>query len=84
MLKLDPYLDNGRIAFLDNTLTINDQMINTTSGDIVLFEGNKIIIFYGNYTGSYTLLGHLNISRSELSELLTEDEVELKLEIENK
>ena len=50
--------------------TINEQM-NTTAGDIVLYNGSNICIFYASNSWSYTQLGHIDgLSESELRTFL--------------
>ena len=44
-------------------------------GDIVLYNSNQISIFYNNSSWSYTKLGHINMSKSELKDLLDTDSV---------
>ena len=48
-------------------------------GDVVLYEGSAISIFYDNSSWSYTKLGHINLSKSELNDLLNKSEVILHL-----
>lgn len=57
----------------------NDSKINVVPGDIVLYNGNVISIFYENSSWSYTKLGHINLSKSELNDLLNKSEVILYL-----
>ena len=40
-------------------LTTDDTHITTKPGDIVLYLGNRIVMFYGSNTWSYTMLGHV-------------------------
>ncbi len=61
------------------SLPRNDKQISTSYGDIVLYQGNQIVIFYGSNSWSYTRLGHINLSRSEMTELLSGGDVEIGL-----
>ena len=45
----------------------NIHRITTNPGDIVLYSSNQIVIFYDSNTWSYTKLGHINLSKSELT-----------------
>ena len=60
---------------LGSTITSNDSRIDVIPGDIVLYNLNQISIFYNNSSWSYTKLGHINMSKSELTELLSANEV---------
>lgn len=53
----------------------NDSQINVVPGDIVLYNGNAISVFYNNSSWSYTRLGHINLDNSELNALLNKPSV---------
>lgn len=57
----------------------SDRQITAESGDIVLYEGNKLVIFYGKNTWSYTRLGIIELPEKELTELLSKNDVMIKL-----
>ena len=42
---------------------------------IVLYSSNQIVLFYDSNTWSYTKLGHINLSKSELTDLLGDEDV---------
>ena len=53
------------------SLTTKNERINTTAGDIVLYNGSNICIFYGDNSWSYTRLGRIDgLSGSELRTFL--------------
>ena len=43
-------------------------------GDIVLYNSNQICLYYDNNSWSFTKLGHINLIKSELRELLAEED----------
>ncbi|PWM95773.1 MAG: hypothetical protein DBX95_06340 [Oscillibacter sp.] len=46
----------------------------TQPGDIVLYSGNQLVIFFGSNSWSYTRLGHIEgLSTNELTTLLDKD-----------
>ena len=47
-----------------------DEQTKTEPGDIVLYSGDQIVIFYGNNSWAYTRLGHVDLSQEEMAELL--------------
>ena len=63
-------------------MTKNDEQITTYSGDIVLYSGDKIVVFYGSNTWAYTRLGKMNIPESGVTELLSNGNITLKIAIE--
>lgn len=64
---------------IGQSIVRNDSKINVVPGDVVLYEGSAISIFYENSSWSYTKLGHINLSKSELNDLLNKSEVILHI-----
>lgn len=62
----------------------NDSQINVVPGDIVLYNGNAISVFYNNSSWSYTRLGHINLDNSELNVLLNKSSVTFVIKGEEK
>ncbi len=60
---------------------ITDTRITTNPGDIVLYSSNQIVLFYDSNTWSYTKLGHINLSKSELTDLLGDEDVVITLNL---
>ena len=42
----------------------------TEPGDIVLYSGDQLVVFFGSNSWSYTKLGHINLAAEKLAELL--------------
>ena len=53
-------------------------------GDIVLYNGNAISVFYNNSSWSYTRLGHIILDNSELNALLNKPSVTFVIKGEEK
>ncbi len=69
-----------QVGSLGVSVPRNDSETVTQSGDIVLYSGNQIVIFYGSNSWSYTRLGHIeNKSPSEMRELLGNGDVTVTL-----
>ena len=61
---------------IGQSITRNDKQIDVLPGDIVLYNGNQISVFYNESSWSYTKLGHINNkSDSELNTLLNKESV---------
>ena len=71
-----------QVGALGTSLPRNDVQITTQAGDIVLYSGNNIVIFYGSNSWAYTRLGHIELSSSEMPELLSHGDVTVKLSVE--
>ena len=59
-----------KVGELGFSLPTSDENINTEPGDIVLYQGDKISLFYGSHSWSYTKLGKIDNSSNELKEVL--------------
>ena len=65
-----------KVGDLGFSLTREDTNITTSAGDIVLYQGNQISLFYNSNSWSYTKLGKiLNVSSSELKNILGNGDV---------
>ncbi|MBR6950556.1 MAG: hypothetical protein IKH56_02350 [Oscillospiraceae bacterium] len=63
-----------QVGPLGTELPRNDVQTTTQPGDIVLYSGNQLVVFYGSYSWSYTRLGRITgRSAAELSALLDAD-----------
>ena len=66
----------GPIGF---SVPADDKNLTTEPGDIVLYSGDQIVVFYGSNTWAYTKLGKINMPIKELERLLGNGDVSLTL-----
>ena len=60
-----------KVGLLGLTLPANNSQITTQPGDVILYSGNQIVLFYGSNTWSYTRLGKIQYeSLDELKSFL--------------
>ncbi len=59
------YGDFEKVGELGYALPENNKQITTEPGDIILYNGNNICIFYGSNSWSYTRLGKINDKNAE-------------------
>lgn len=59
-LNLSDYSGFEKVGSLGRSLTRSDRHTTTKSGDIVLYNGNNIVVFYGSNSWSYTRLGRID------------------------
>ncbi len=50
-----------KVGALGKTLPTNNTQITTSPGDVILYNANQIVIFYGTNSWSYTRLGKIDI-----------------------
>ena len=58
-LTLEDYAGFEKVGPLGQTLTASDSRITAEPGDIMLYQGSQIVLFYGNNTWAYTRIGRL-------------------------
>ena len=69
-----------RVGSLGERLPDNDVRITTEPGDVVLYSGDQIVIFYGSNTWEYTRLGKITgLNADELAGLLSGQDVTVTL-----
>lgn len=69
-----------QVGALGASLPQSDSRITAQSGDILLYQGNQIVLFYGSNTWEYTRLGKIeHLSEQELSTLLSGGEATITI-----
>ena len=81
VVQMSMYSDNEQVGSLEKSYTKNDEQITTHSGDIVLYSGDKIVAFYGSNSWAYTRLGKMNLPEGDVTGLLSNGDVTLKIVI---
>ena len=59
-IQMSDYAGFEKVGALETGLPAEDSRITTQAGDIVLYQGDQIVVFYGSNTWSYTLLGRID------------------------
>lgn len=80
-INMSKYGGFEQVGSIGSTLPSSDTRITTSPGNIVLYLANQIVILYGSNTWSYTKLGHINLSKSELTDLLGDEDVVITLNL---
>lgn len=60
VIQMSDYSGFEKVGPLGASLPVNNSQTTTQAGDIVLYNGNQIVIFYGSNSWSYTRLGHID------------------------
>ena len=83
IVKMSMYGGFEQVGSLGRNLPRNDKRITTHAGDIVLYSGNQIVLFYGANTWAYNKLGRITgKTQSELADLLGKSDAVLTLSAE--
>ena len=59
-ISMNDYSGFEKVGSLGRNLTTSDEQITTAAGDIVLYNGNNIVMFYGSNSWSYTGIGKID------------------------
>ena len=78
-IRMSMYGGFEQVGPIGQSIERNDTQITTSCGDIVLYSGNQIVIFYGSNTWAYTRLGHVELSQQEMTGLLGREDVTITL-----
>ena len=71
-----------KVGPLGTSLPRNDTQITTTVGDIILYQGNQITIYYDTNSWNFTRLGKVDgVTQAELKKILGKGDVTAVFEI---
>ncbi len=59
-LQLSDYAGFEKVGPLGRSLPASNSQTTAHAGDIVLYQGNQIVMFYGSNSWNYTRLGHID------------------------
>ncbi|MBQ7547195.1 MAG: hypothetical protein IJT41_09555 [Clostridia bacterium] len=80
MISMSMYGGFEQVGSIGKTLPRNDVRITTDCGDIVLYSGNQMVVFYGSNTWAYTKLGHItDKTAQEMAALLSNGNVTITI-----
>lgn len=71
-----------KVGSLGFSLPTNDERITTEPGDVILYQGDKLALYYDRNSWSFTRLGHIDITQVELKSTLGDGGVTLVLSLE--
>lgn len=75
-VKMHDYGNFEKVGDLPQSLPRNDTQITTKPGDIILYQGNQITIYYDTNSWNFTLLGRVDgKTQAELKAILGEGDV---------
>ena len=80
-IEMEDYGGFEKVGPLGTTLTRNDQQITTEPGDVILYQGNQITIYYGTNTWNFTRLAKID-DPADLQAKLGEGRVQVTFSLE--
>ena len=79
-IQMSMYGGFEQVGSIGQRLPSSDRQTSTSSGDIVLYSSNQLVVFYGSNSWAYTRLGHItDKTPEEMRELLGNSDVTITL-----
>ena len=81
-ISMSMYGGFEQVGPIGKSITRDDKQTTTSAGDIVLYSGNQLVVFYGSNSWAYTRIGKINLTEKELTKLLSNGDVTITLSME--
>ena len=82
-IEMSMYGGFEQVGSIGSNLPRNDVETTTSAGDIVLYSGNKMVVFYGSNSWAYTRLGHItDQDEAGMTQLLSNGDVTITVSME--
>ena len=83
-IEMSMYGGFEQVGSIGSNLPRNDVETTTSAGDIVLYSGNKMVVFYGSNSWAYTRLGHItDQDETGMTQLLSNGDVAITFSMED-
>lgn len=83
-ISMSDYGGFEKVGALPQSLPTSNTQITTEPGDIMLYQGNQMVIFYGSNSWSYTRLGKIDgATANNLRQFLGNGDITLTLSLES-
>ena len=81
-IQMSDYDNMEKVGPLGQSLPTNNEQINTQAGDIILYQGNQIVIYYDTNSWNFTRLGKINgVTAQGLRNILGSGDVSVVLSL---
>ena len=83
-IRMSMYGGFEQVGSIGRRLPSSDVQTSTSSGDIVLYSSNQLVVFYGSNSWAYTRLGHItDKTPEEMRTLLSNGDVTITISMES-
>ena len=83
MIEMHDYGNFEKVGTLPYSLPRSDESITTVPGDVILYQGNQITVYYDVNTWEFTRLARIEgVSREDLLEVFGDGDVSVTFRIE--
>jgi hypothetical protein len=81
-VQMSDYAGMEKVGSLETSLPRNDAQISVGAGNVILYQGNQITIYYGTNSWNFTRLARIEgATRDSLHELLGVGDVEVTFSV---
>ena len=80
-ISMHDYGNFEKVGPLGISIPRNDEDITTTPGDVILYQGNQVTVYYDENHWDFTKLGHIDIDQDELKSILGSGDVTVVLSV---
>ncbi len=81
-VRMRDYGSMEKVGMLWKGLPRNNQNITTQPGDIILYMGSSLVVYYESNSWNFTKMGHINdVSKERLQEILGNGRVTMTFEL---
>lgn len=82
-ISMSDYASMEKVGSIGTYLPTNDENITAKAGDIILYQGNSLVIYYDQNTWNFTRLGKISgVNKDELIKVLGHGDVTVTLSLE--
>ena len=82
-IDMNDYAGMEKVGPIGTSLPRNDEQIETGAGDIILYQGNSLVIYYDTNSWNFTRIGKIDgVSREELLDALGDGDVTVTFSLE--
>ncbi|WP_414050531.1 cyclophilin-like fold protein [Macrococcus animalis] len=82
VIPMSKYSGFEQVGELGKSYIVDDKQMTTQIGDIVLYNGDNIVMFYGENSWRYTKLGEINLPQKEIIDKLSKSNLKIRLTCE--
>lgn len=82
-IAMHDYAKMEKVGPIGQNLPTNDEQISTVPGDLILYQGNSLVIYYDTNAWNFTRIGKVQgVTQEELKEILGEGDVSVTFSLE--
>jgi hypothetical protein len=81
-INMNDYGNMEKVGLLGTNLPRNDQKIKAEPGDLILYQGNALVIYYESNSWNFTRLGKIKgFTKEELKQILGDGDISVILSL---